>query len=74
MSSVESDIKDLENEILDAIGGYTDTVPKQLAALVSNIQAELKAGRFKNRTGTLRRTMRAALVDNSLSVSMVDYG
>ena len=74
MSSVESDIKDLENEILDAIGGYTDTVPKQLAALVSNIQSELKAGRFKNRTGTLRRTMRAALVDNSLSVSMVDYG
>ena len=47
--AIESDIKDLEQEILDAIGGYRDTVPKQLAALVSNLQSELKAGRFKNR-------------------------
>lgn len=71
---IESDIEDLEREILDAIGGYTDTVPKRLAALVSDIQAGLKAGRFKNRTGTLRRTMKAALIDNSLSVSMMNYG
>lgn len=74
MSSIDSDISKLEQEILDAIGGYEDTVPKRLAALVSNIQADLKAGRFKNRTGKLRRTMQAKLVDNNLSVSMMNYG
>ena len=72
--AIESDIKDLEQEILDAIGGYRDTVPKQLAALVSNLQSELKAGRFKNRTGRLRRTMKAALIDDSVSISMMNYG
>jgi hypothetical protein len=72
--AIESDIQDLEKEILDAIGGYTNTIPKQLAALVSDIQAELKAGRFKNRTGNLRRSMRAALIDDSASISMRGYG
>lgn len=71
---VSSDIKKLEQEILDAIGGYTDTIPKQLAALVSDIQAQLKAGTFKNRTGNLRRSMRAALIDDSVSISMRNYG
>ena len=72
--AIESDIQDLEREILDAIGGYTDTIPKQLAVLVSDIQSELKAGRFKNRTGNLRRSMRAALIDDSVSISMRGYG
>lgn len=72
--AIDSDISKLEQEILDAIGGYEDTVPKRLAALVSNIQSELKAGRFKNRTGKLRRTMQAKLIDESLSVSMMNYG
>ncbi len=74
MSSIDSDILDLEKEILDAIGGYEDTVPKRLAALVSNIQAELKAGRFKNRTGKLRNSMKARLIDTDMSVSMMNYG
>ena len=72
--AIESDIQDLEREILEAIGGYTDTIPKQLASLVSNVQAELKAGRFKNRTGKLRRSMKAALIDDSFSISMMNYG
>ena len=72
--AIESDIQDLEREILEAIGGYTDTIPKQLAALVSDIQAQLKAGRFKNRTGRLRATMKAALIDYSVSIGMMNYG
>jgi hypothetical protein len=72
--AIESDIQDLEREILEAIGGYTDTIPKQLAALVSDIQSQLKAGHFKNRTGNLRRSMRAALIDDSVSISMRGYG
>lgn len=72
--SIESDISKLEQEILDAIGGYEDTVPKRLAALVSDIQSDLKAGRFKNRTGRLRRTMQAKLIDESMSISMMNYG
>lgn len=72
--AIDSDISKLEQEILDAIGGYEDTVPKRLAALVSDIQSDLKAGRFKNRTGKLRRTMQAKLIDESMSISMMNYG
>ena len=72
--SIDSDISKLEQDILDAIGGYEDTVPKRLAALVSDIQSDLKAGRFKNRTGRLRRTMQAKLIDESMSISMMNYG
>lgn len=72
--AIESDIQDLERDILKAIGGYTNTIPKQLAVLVSDIQSELKAGRFKNRTGRLRRTMQAKLIDYSVSIGMMNYG
>jgi len=71
---VSSDIKKLEQEILDAIGHYENDVPKQLAVLVSDIQAELKAGNFKNRTGALRRSIRVKLIDSDISISMKAYG
>lgn len=72
--AIESDIQDLEQEILDAIGGYTDTIPKQLAALVSDVESQLKSGSYKNRTGNLRRSIRAAIVDDTISISMMNYG
>lgn len=71
---VSSDIKKLEQEILDTIGHYENDVPKQLAVLVSDIQAELKAGNFKNRTGALRRSIRVKLIDSDISISMKAYG
>lgn len=71
---IEDNIADIEKDILDAIGGYEQTVPKQLATLISQVNNELKSGNFKNRTGELRRSMRAILTDQGLSVSMLDYG
>jgi hypothetical protein len=67
-------IKALENEILGRIGELQDDTPRQLAALVSNLEAQLLAGDFKNRTGELRRSIRVALIDSNVSIKMKDYG
>lgn len=67
-------VEDIENEILDAIQGYRTTLNRELAVLVSNITAELKAGGFKDQTGNLRRSMRAYLIDKSLTIEMLYYG
>jgi hypothetical protein len=64
----------LEQEILGRVGELKNDTPRQLAALVSNLQAKLNAGDFKNRTGDLRRSMRVALLDNNISISMKNYG
>jgi len=67
-------IEALEKEILGRIGELDNDTPRKLAALVSNLQARLKAGDFQNRTGDLRRSMKVALLDNNVSISMKDYG
>jgi hypothetical protein len=64
----------LEREILGRIGELENDVPRQLATLVSDLQAKLLAGDFKNRTGDLRRSMKVALLDNDISISMKNYG
>jgi len=74
MASIEDNIEELEKEILETVGYYENDLPRKLAALVSDIQADLKAGRFKNRTGELRRSMRAKLIDNNISIDMKAYG
>ena len=50
MAVIEDNIDEIEQQILDAVGYYEDSVPRQLAALVSDIQEELKSGRYKNQT------------------------
>ena len=74
MAVIEDNIEEIEKQILDAVGYYEDSVPKQLAALVSDIQDQLKKGRYKNRTGDLRRSIRTKLVDYSISINMLSYG
>lgn len=74
MASIEDNIAELEQQILDTVGYYENDLPRKLAALVSDIQAQLKAGRFKNRTGELRRSIRAKLIDNNISIDMKAYG
>ena len=71
---IEDNIEDLEKLILDTVGYVENDIPRKLAALVSDIQAELKAGRFKNRTGDLRRSMQVKLIDYNISISMKNYG
>lgn len=67
-------IKALENEILGRVGELQNDTPRKLATLVSNLQAKLDAGDFKNRTGELRRSMQVALIDSNISIKMKNYG
>ena len=72
--TITDNIDDLQQLILDTVEYYEDDVPKKLARLVSDIRQDLKAGKFKDRTGALRRSMRVKLVDYNISISMKPYG
>jgi len=74
MAVVEDNIAELEDSILAAIGFYEDTIPKQMSRLVSDITRELKNGNYKNRTGDLRRSIQVKLIDNDISINMLNYG
>jgi len=71
---ITDNIEELEKLILETIGGYEDTIPKQLAAFVSDIARELKAGDYKNRSGDLRRSIQVKLMDYDISIKMKEYG
>lgn len=64
----------LEQEILNRVGNLEDGVTRKLAVLVSDINSSLQNGKFKNRTGNLRRSMNAQLVGDSMVISMLSYG
>ena len=71
---IEHNIEELENLILDTIGEYEDTIPKQLAKLVSDVTYELKSGNYKNQSGDLRRSIQVKLQDYNISIKMLEYG
>ena len=71
---VTDNIEDLVNDILK-ITDYTEKeIPRELVELATQIQGELQAGNFKNRTGNLRRSMNVAVEGTSLKISMLFYG
>ena len=72
--SVEMDVSELEQLILQQSGYIEKELPKELNVFLGEIQEKLKRGDFKNRTGDLRRSMKTALVDYDISVSMLNYG
>ena len=74
MAAIEDNIADIEREILDAVGYYEQDVPRQLARFISDIQQDVKRGKYKDRTGALRRSVRTRLVDYSVSINMLNYG
>jgi hypothetical protein len=67
-------IEALEQQILSRVDYLDKGLAGKLAVLVSDVNNKLKAGNFKNRTGNLRRSMSAQLIDNTLTVSMLNYG
>ena len=73
ISVEEFGIESLIEEILAAAEGMDDT-NAMLTQLAINIQSELRAGRFQNRTGNLRRSMRTVVSDNTLLIRMLYYG
>ena len=66
-------IDELINDILTVSEGVEDITP-ELTQLAINIQRQLRAGRFNDQTGNLRRSMRAFVQDNSISIRMLYYG
>lgn len=66
-------IDELINEILSATEGLDD-VTGMLTGLATEIQQELRSGRFVDRSGRLRRSMRAFVFDNTLAIRMLYYG
>lgn len=73
MAAVTDNIDELEKQIMEAVGEYED-VNKSLARLVSDIKRDLLNGKYKNRSGDLRRSIKVALVGNNISIKMLDYG
>jgi hypothetical protein len=71
---VEDNIDDLINDILK-ITEYTEkNIPRELVEFATQLQGELQAGNFKNRTGNLRRSMNVAVEGTSVKIAMLFYG
>jgi len=71
---VEDNIDDLINDILK-ITEYTEKdIPRELVELATQLQGDLQAGNFKNRTGNLRRSMNVAVEGTSVKIAMLFYG
>jgi len=71
---VEDNIDDLINDILK-ITEYTEKdIPRELVEFATQLQGELQAGNFKNRTGNLRRSMNVAVEGTSVKIAMLFYG
>ena len=71
--ALEGDVNDLMDQILSVSEGLDDT-NQLLTQLAINVQNQLRSGRFKDQSGDLRRSMRAYVQDNSLTISMLYYG
>lgn len=71
---VEDNIDNLINDILK-ITEYTEKdIPRELVEFATQLQGELQAGNFKNRTGNLRRSMNVAVEGTSVKIAMLFYG
>ena len=71
---ITDNIDDLVNDILK-ITDYTEKeIPRELVELATQLQGELQAGNFRNRTGNLRRSMNVAVEGTSLKIAMLFYG
>ena len=71
---VTDNIDDLINDILRETEYVEKDIPRELIQIATELQAELQAGNFKNRTGNLRRSMNVSVSGTDLKVSMLVYG
>lgn len=71
----EEGLDDLMAAIEDTIGGFDEDLETDLASYVADLKNHMVRGLFKSRTGNLRSSMRASLVDDySIQLSMAYYG
>ena len=69
----EDEIQGLIEEILNTAEGMDD-MDSVLTQLAIDIQNQLRRGRFTDRSGNLRRSMRVFVENNTLKIRMAAYG
>lgn len=74
MATVTDNIEQIAKQTDELVKQYETTVPQDLKKLVNEIQRELKAGKYKNKTGDLRRSISAKLIDYNITVQQLVYG
>ena len=72
--SIDSNIPEVENVVGQLEQYYRQELPQRFKALAKSVLDDLKSGKFKNRTGDLRRSMRTFAVDDGVVVAMLNYG
>ena len=74
MSSIDTNLPEVERYIRDLTDYYERELPAGLKQLATEVLQDLKAGKFKNDTGALRSSMRTKAFDYGMEVDMLDYG
>jgi len=70
----EEGLDDLINSILQEADYYEKDLPRELVQFATQLQGELQAGNFKNRTGNLRRSMSVTVDGTNVKIAMLVYG
>ena len=71
---IDNNLDELEKLILSQSQYVEKDIPNEITRLVSDIQQSLKLGKFKSRTGDLRRSMKVRVIGEDISISMLYYG
>ena len=67
-------IEEFEQAILDRADYLDVGLETDLAKLANDIQQEMRRGKFKNRTGALRRSIKAKIQGTGIATTMNRYG
>jgi hypothetical protein len=73
-NGVETNIPQIEQQYTDIANYYDFVVPREFQKLARSVLSQLRAGKFKNNTGALRRSMRTEAFDTGVGVEMLNYG
>lgn len=72
--SIDTNIPEVERYISDLTDYYETELPQELRQLAEEVLRDLKAGKFNNDTGALRRSMRTKAFEYGIEIDMLDYG
>jgi hypothetical protein len=67
-------VEEFEKAILERADYLETGLETDLAKIANEVQAEMRQGKFKNRTGALRRSIRAKIKGQGLQTTMLRYG
>lgn len=72
---IEEGLDKLIDDIMELTEGLDEGLEVDLGVLATDIQNHMLGGQFNNRTGNLRRSMNAGIINgNQIKISMLYYG